>query len=179
MKISNLLLVAGRGTNAGKTTIICRILEQFNKKNIIAVKITPHFHETTPGLVLLEEGEGYAIYEETGFEGIKDTNRMLRAGASKVYYAKVHDEFLLIAFKKIMEKTDNKTPVICESPALRKFVDPGIFIIMTSESINKPHDMSCLEKLPHLMLKYEDLAGMAKIPVSFENGTWTSEQATD
>jgi len=175
MKIPNLLLVAGRGTNAGKTTVICRILEQNEDKKIIAVKITPHFHEITPGLRLLEEGEGYAIYEETSREGIKDTNRMIRAGASRVYFAKVRDDKLLFAFNLIMKNTGSDIPVICESPALRNFAEPGVFIIMTSDVINKPHDMSKLEKLPHLLLKYEDLAEMQRIPVGFENRTWAGE----
>jgi hypothetical protein len=175
MKIPNLLLVSGTGTKAGKTSAICRIIRQCNKINITAIKITPHFHETTPGLITIEEDKGYAIYEETNPEGTKDTSRMLDAGASKVYFAKVWDDQLLHVFEKIMEKTDPRMPVICESPALRDFIDPGIFIIMTSELTNKPKDISNLKNLSHLMLKLEDLSSMKKIPVRFENGTWISE----
>lgn len=174
-RIPNLLLVAGTGTNAGKTSVICRIIEQYYNMNITAVKITPHFHETTPGLVPISEGKGYAIYEETNREGIKDTTRMLRAGASKVYFAKVWDDQLPDVFNIIMKKTDPDIPVICESPALRNFVEPGVFIIMTSDTVNKNHDISYLQKLPHLMLKYEDLDMMPEIPVRFENGSWVSE----
>jgi len=174
-KIPNLLLVAGTGTNAGKTSVICRIIEQYDYMNITAVKITPHFHVTTPGLVPISEGKGYAIYEETNREGTKDTTRMLRAGASKVYFAKVRDDQLPDVFNRIMEKTDQDIPVICESSALRHYVEPGVFIIMTSDKVNKNLDISNLQKLPHLMLKYEDMDTMPEIPVKFENGSWVSE----
>ena len=172
MKIPNLLLVAGAGTKSGKTTVICRIIEQCDRLNITAVKITPHFHETTPGLIALSEGNGYSIYEETNREGTKDTTRMLCSGASKVYFAKVWDDQLLNVFNKIMENTEPGKPVICESPALRNFVEPGVFIIMTSETINKHKDISNLLELPHLMLRYEELDSLQRIPVKFENGTW-------
>ena len=65
MKIPNLLLIAGTGTKSGKTSLACKIIEQFKNLNITAIKISPHFHETTDGLISISEGEGYAIYEET------------------------------------------------------------------------------------------------------------------
>ncbi len=65
VKIQNLLLVAGTGTKSGKTSLACRIITQFRDLGITAVKITPHFHETTPGLLARYEEQGFAIYEET------------------------------------------------------------------------------------------------------------------
>ncbi|MBK8884338.1 MAG: hypothetical protein IPN67_18855 [Bacteroidales bacterium] len=49
--IPNLLLIAGTGTKSGKTTMACKIIRQFSELKITAIKITPHFHETTPGLL--------------------------------------------------------------------------------------------------------------------------------
>ena len=54
--IPNLLLIAGTGTKSGKTSMACRIIEQFPELKITAIKITPHFHETTPGLASIAEG---------------------------------------------------------------------------------------------------------------------------
>ena len=48
--IKNLLLFAGTGTKSGKTTMACRIIAKFPELKITAIKITPHFHETTTGL---------------------------------------------------------------------------------------------------------------------------------
>jgi len=172
MIIPNLLLIAGTGTKSGKTSMVCRIIEQFSSLKITAVKITPHFHETTPGLVSVSENDGYAVYEETNPDSSKDTSRMLHAGAEKVYFAKVWDNQLLDVFNKIMEKIGPGVPVICESPALRNFTEPGVFIIMTSETINKHKDIKHLQTLPHVMFKLEELDLIDTIPIGFKDGKW-------
>lgn len=175
MTIPNLLIIAGNGTKSGKTTLACRLIEQLRELKPVAIKITPHFHETTPGLELIAEGRDYSIYKETNPETTKDTSRMLKAGASMVYFAKVTDKTLFDAFIKISEKTDSSSPIICESPALRRFVDPGLFIIISSDNVNKQKDISFLESLPHVMLKFEDLQNQTTLPVNFLNGKWISK----
>ncbi len=175
MNIPNLLLIAGTGTKSGKTTFACRIIEQIRHPEIVAIKITPHFHETTPGLALINEHEGYSIYKETDPGSTKDTSRMLNAGASDVYFAKVTDGSLHKAFNEIMKKVPANTPVICESPALRYFVNPGLFIIMSSEAINKQKDINELIKLPHVKYSVEELEKIKVIPLSFINGKWIYE----
>ena len=47
------LLIAGTGTKSGKTSMACRIIRQFPELKITAIKITPHFHETTTGLLVI------------------------------------------------------------------------------------------------------------------------------
>jgi len=168
----NLLIVSGTGNKSGKTSIACRIIESFSDLAITAIKITPHFHETTEGLITNTECDGYSIYEETNMMSGKDTSRMLRSGAAKVYYAKVWDNNLLRAFFRIMENIEADTPVICESPALRNFVEPGVFIIMTSEINFNKKDIKHLQILPHLMINLEDLDDITSVPVEFEGGKW-------
>ncbi len=150
----------------------CRIIESLPELRITAIKITPHFHETTPGLVLKSERDGYAIYEETNRDSSKDTSRMVKAGAAKVYFAKVKDNKLFEAFNEIMKEVPEGTPVICESPALRTFVEPGVFIIMTSDVINKHKDIKHLQALPHLMVKLEELENVDILPIGFIDGSW-------
>ena len=172
MIVPNLLLIAGTGTKSGKTSLACKIIRQFSDLNITAIKISPHFHETTEGLISKSENKGYAIYEETNSETSKDTSRMLNAGASKVYFAKVWDDHLFEVFKKIMVYIPSGVPVICESPALRNFAEPGVFIIITSDSINKHKDISHLKALPHVMLKLEELDKINSLPIGFKAGEW-------
>ncbi len=174
MKITNLLLIAGTGTKSGKTSVACRIIEQFASLNLTAIKISPHFHETTPGLKTIFEEKGYAIYEETDDSSSKDTSRMLKAGAGKVYFAKVLDDRLQYVFERIMDLIPENTPVVCESPALRNYVEPGVFIIMISCTRNKLKNINHLQQLPHVMFKLEELKNIRKLPVEFENGTWVS-----
>ena len=172
MKLPNLLLIAGTGTESGKTTLACRIIEQLSDLNITAIKITPHFHETTPGLEPIHEEPGYSIYEDTNTGSSKDTSRMLQAGASRVYYAKVLDNSLLVVFNKIKALIPEGTPIICESPALRYYVEPGLFLIISSQTTNKFKDISKLQALPHVMFKLEELDGMESIPIRFVDGKW-------
>jgi hypothetical protein len=172
MSVPNLLLIAGTGTKSGKTSMACRIIEQFPHLNITAIKISPHFHQTTPGLKPIHEETGYAIYEETEGNSTKDTSRMLNAGASKVYFAKVFDNRLKFVFDKIMDLVPKGTPAICESPALRNIIEPGLFIIMTSETINKNKNIKHLQELPHVMYKLEELNNVRSIPIEFEDGKW-------
>lgn len=172
MFIPNLLLIAGTGTKSGKTTMACRIIEQFRVLSITAIKISPHFHETTPGLKSIHEKTGYAIYEETNRETTKDTSRMLLCGASRVYFAKVFDDSLLSVFEEIYSQIPAGTPVICESPALRNFVEPGAFILISSKTTNKRKDISKFLTLPHLKFELEKLPEISSIPIGFENGMW-------
>jgi hypothetical protein len=172
MNIPNLLLIAGTGTESGKTSMACRIIEQFYELNITAIKISPHFHEATPGLKTLYEEKGYSIYEETNRDTIKDTSRMFRSGAAKVYFAKVLDDRLRFVFDKIMYFIPEGTPIICESPAIRNYIEPGLFIIMTSDSTNKHNNINNLQQLPHVMFNLEELSEISSLPIGFENGRW-------
>lgn len=172
MIFPNLLLIAGTGTKSGKTSLACRIIKEFSDLDITAIKITPHFHETTSGLKLISEDKGYAIFKETQIDSAKDTSRMLASGAHKVYFAKVWDDQLQDVFLRIMDNIDMNTPVLCESPALRNVIEPGVFVIMTSETVDKHKDINHLQELPHVMIKLEELDQIASLPFGFEGGRW-------
>ena len=174
MFVPNLLLIAGTGTKSGKTSMACRIIEQFKNLNITAIKISPHFHEISPGLKTIYEEKGYSVYEETNSNSTKDTSRMLQAGAYKVYFSKVLDDRLQFVFDKIMELIPESAPIVCESPALRNFIEPGLFVIMSSETTDKRKNISSLQQLPHLKFKLEELDRMRSIPILFEKGKWNN-----
>jgi hypothetical protein len=174
MVVPNLLIIAGTGNKSGKTTLACRIIEQFSNLNLISVKITPHFHETTPGLNLLKEDTGYSVYEETNPETTKDTSRMLKSGALKVFFAKVTDKSIFEAFKQLLDLIPPGTPVICESPALRYYVEPGLFVLMISGVQNNQKNISSLLALPHVELNLELLSESKILPIDFRDGKWVS-----
>ncbi|TAL59957.1 MAG: hypothetical protein EPN88_16610 [Bacteroidetes bacterium] len=71
-----------------------------------------------------------------------------------------------------MESISIGTPVICESPALRNFIEPGVFIIMTSDTINKQKNINHLHNLPHVIFKLEELDNTDTLPIGFEAGKW-------
>jgi hypothetical protein len=172
MTLSNLLLIAGSGTKSGKTSIGCRIIEKSGLQDIFAVKISPHFHTATPGLLYLTGNESFSVWQETDINSSKDTSRLLRSGATKVFFAMVHDNQLLNAFSLIISMIPPGVPVICESPALRHFIEPGIFIIMSSEHVNKQKDISRLLEFPHIMYRLEEIDRIGSFPFYFESGRW-------
>jgi len=127
----NILLVAGTGRNSGKTTLACNIIEKFSKYfEVTAVKISPHFHQGTSSLRAIDKTEGYNIYPETKKNTGKDSARMLRSGASKVFYVEVLDSCLMDAFLALIRKIPPSSPIVCESPALRNFIIPGVFLVV-------------------------------------------------
>ena len=178
MKIPNLLLIAGTGNKSGKTTLACRVIEQFRDIGVIGIKITPHFHETTPGLVLLSESDGYSVYEETNSDTGKDTSRMLKSGATRVFFAKVTDNDLLTAFRDILHRIPEGTPLVCESPALRYYAEPGIFVIMRSDNSNNNKNIKQLQELPHVNIHLDVLLVMNEVPFHYDEGKWIYKPVT-
>jgi hypothetical protein len=61
---------------------------------------------------------------------------------------------------------------VCESPALRNFIEPGVFIIISSEITRTRKDISKFLALPHLKSELEKLSEESSIPIGFEDGSW-------
>jgi len=99
---------------------------------------------------------------------------MLKAGAARVFFAKVTYCSLVAAFEEIMKLVPAGTPVVCESPALRRFAEPGLFIIMTSSVKDNQKDIKLLTNLPHVKSDLDCLSRNESLPVYFNNGRWTS-----
>lgn len=172
MNYPNLIIIAATSGKSGKTTMACRIIEQFSDKGIIAIRVSPHFHEKTEGLLPVDAGEGYCVSLETNPGTGKDTSRMLRSGASKVYLVETRDDLLAVVFQKLMGDIPESTPVVCESPALRDHFEPEIFILMNSARGNKRQDLSYLENLPHLMFNLDTMIEKEDLPIEFRGGRW-------
>jgi len=83
-----LLIISGTGRNTGKTTLACDIISYFsNQIEITGVKISPHFHKHGKHIESLFESELFNLYWEITENSEKDTSRMLKTGAAKVFYA--------------------------------------------------------------------------------------------
>lgn len=131
-RYKNLLIIAGTGRNSGKTTLACQVIDKFRQLLPVAVKISPHFHEPTSGLLEWHIEEGFSIFTENHKEGNKDSSRMLGAGAAKVYYLQCRDEYIKRAFSMVFSTLPADRPVIYESPSLAKYIDPGVLFIADS-----------------------------------------------
>lgn len=171
--MQNLLLVAGTGRNSGKTTMVCRVTQQFRDTGIISVKISPHFHEPSEGLILISKNRGFIIFEETNCATNKDTSRMLQCGAKKVLFAQIAEGYLKEAFMEIIKFVPENNPVVCESPSLIKYIEPGIFVIMISDNEQGTKSVSEMSHLPHSEYTLSRLSDTETLPFDFSRGKWS------
>jgi len=133
--IPNLLLIAGTGRNTGKTTLACSIIDKFSSKyQIVGLKISPHFHGGTNSLQEIITNKNFNIYKETSSTTGKDSSLMLKARAEKVFYIEVLDDYLEEAFTQFLKILPERYLLVCESPALRNYIHPGVFLIVDSEN---------------------------------------------
>ncbi|MBT3382141.1 MAG: hypothetical protein HN778_21645 [Prolixibacteraceae bacterium] len=126
----NILLIAGSGRNVGKTTFACEIIRTEKEKDIYAVKITPHFHEPTPGLIEIEKGENWIIYDETNSSTKKDSSLFLQNGAKKSFLIQSKKENLGEVFNALRNYLPENNPVIIESSGLLEIIKPGLLIFI-------------------------------------------------
>jgi hypothetical protein len=132
----NILLIAGTGRNSGKTSLACAIIQKFSPQfPVIGVKVSPHFHGKSERLKILKVDSDFNLYQETLIISNKDTSRMLKSGAQKVFYIETKDHNLRNAFEDLLEYIPENIPVVCESPALAKIINPGIFLITDHDLI--------------------------------------------
>jgi len=142
---NKILLISGSGQNIGKTTFVCKIISKNKENNIVAIKISPHFHKVETGKLLFSKND-YQIYQELDKTGKKDSNKMLKAGAKQVFYIQAKDEELSSAYLKLSELIDDEAYIICESGALRNILKPKIFIF-----IKNIEEAKIKEKAKHLI----------------------------
>ncbi len=169
--VPGLLIIGGTGRKSGKTTLACNIISHFMDQNIIAVKISPHIHNLNSGSELVSAGDDYEIYRESSPEGTKDSAMMLKAGAKESYYIYSSDNSILQAFNMLISVTGQSSPVICESPVLRKYVIPGLYLLADSSLVTNRKDLSSVNATPDITVILEkpvDVAGM----ISIGGGKW-------
>jgi len=141
MYYPDLLLIGGSSRNVGKTTLILHYIQKFKDIfPIIGLKVTSIYpnDETLHGYHKNSLAKNYEIFKEDTYDGIKDTSKMLLAGAKDVYYIRTLDQFISEAFLKFSENISTETKIICESVSLRKYIQPGLFILIQH---SKPHQM--------------------------------------
>lgn len=132
LKLPRLLLIAGTGRNSGKTMLACRIIEKFGMtRTIVAIKISPHRHIIEPGGQILIRNPHICIHEETDTGTGKDSSRMLAAGAKRSFVISATEDNLVRAIEHVIKLIGEDALLICESGGLRKWVQPGLFLIVS------------------------------------------------
>ncbi len=133
LSIPNMVMIGGNSRNSGKTTMACEIIGKLSGLHeIIGLKVTfvsPE-DEGMHGNHTGEDASCFSIFEELNIDSHKDTSRMLRAGATHVFYVSVSDKFVEKAVLHFMSKYINKQVIVCESRSLRRIINPGLFLMM-------------------------------------------------
>lgn len=136
--VSNLLLIAGTGRNVGKTTLACQLIQKFaGKFDITGIKISPHFYQTGKNTKIIVRNKNYVLMEETNKLSDKDSARMLKAGASNVYFVQAADFYLRKVMEDVLHIVGYEKPIVCESGGLIKFVRPGIFLMLGRHDVSQ------------------------------------------
>ena len=140
--IQNMALVGAAERNVGKTEFACNLIKRIRHEfPVIGIKITVIKEQNGEcprggkgcGVCSSLKGD-FLITEEYNRDTSKDTSRMLKAGAEKVYWLRVLKDKLEYGvqalFKRIKEENSGKICFICESNSARLAIDPGVFIVI-------------------------------------------------
>jgi molybdopterin-guanine dinucleotide biosynthesis protein A len=156
IKRTRFIILGSTGRNTGKTEFACRLIEKYAKEQqlygVKVVTIDPDRGACPRG------GEGcgvctslqgdYEISEETRHDTDKDTSRMLRAGAHKVYFLKVRYDRLEKGLKALLAIIPEKALTVCESNSIRKVIEPGLFLVIKNKE-EKQVKESCAEVIQY------------------------------
>jgi hypothetical protein len=133
ISVPEMVMIGGNSRNSGKTSMACDIISRISATHeVIGLKVTSirQGEEDMHGNHDEDLNTDYTIFEELDHESHKDTSKMLRAGASHVYYIRVSDVFIEQALLHFLSRYINKQVIVCESRSLRNIVVPGIFLMM-------------------------------------------------
>ncbi len=146
--LPNLLVVGGTGRNLGKTTLVEMLIEQFHEKaGLIALKTSMLLpgEEYLHGHHKLIEPDKFELLEEKDPSGNKDSQRYLKAGATKSYFLSTGENAVNRAMDYFWKKTGNSTPVVAESNVLCNYYIPGLFIMVKGKQPAKPQSKALLQ----------------------------------
>lgn len=177
----NMLIVGGLSRNVGKTTFLLRLIEHFACKGpLVAVKVTSVSPggESFHGKHDLDGIERYSILEETDRGSDKDTSKMLRAGAGEAFLVSARDRYIKEALSSLFEKVDRSSLFVCESNSLRRIINPGLFVMIRSNS-EKNIKQNCCDLVDMAdIVSYSDGKGFKPglEVIGLKNGVWRIEE---
>ena len=174
-ELNNILLVSGSGRNSGKTTFACHAISQLAKtEKVIGLKISPHFHFVEKKQTLVFEGEGFQVFQENDWNSSKDSSKMLRAGASEVYFIQSGDIDLEKLWEWVEKNIPGNIPVVCESGSFAEKFQPGFQILVVGEEpdLSKKSYLLNMEKADFIVKKEEFSPEYFGFEIHFRNEKW-------
>jgi hypothetical protein len=135
------IIVAGAGQKVGKTHMATALIREFSIRfPLLALKISPHVHDSLGNTRLLSASQGMRIFQDLAPHH-KNSGKFLEAGAHASYFMETDDDHLAEAFDIFMKACNPMNhPVICESGALGGLIKPGILIFITQSADDLPEN---------------------------------------
>jgi molybdopterin-guanine dinucleotide biosynthesis protein A len=177
-------MIGAASRDVGKTEFACSLIGRLAKTSeVVGVKITTitKCDDSCPrggeGCGVCNSLKGkFEIIIESCMDSNKDTSRMKRAGAQKVYWLKVLEKHLREGITALLDRIDFNTPIVCESNRAALVIKPGHFIILKDSQIDEVKD-SCkkvINFVDDLTLFFYDKLSWSLGPenYSFNNGSW-------
>jgi hypothetical protein len=142
------IIISGSGKKVGKTYMATALIRAFSGRfPLVAVKISPHVHDSLGNTRLRAESEGIRIFQDLGPHP-KNSGQFLEAGAMESFFIETNDRHLGAAFDMFREGCNPLNhPVVCESGALSSLIRPGVLIfIMHSETDLQEHKKTTMRQ---------------------------------
>ncbi|MCX6303905.1 MAG: hypothetical protein NT040_02965 [Bacteroidetes bacterium] len=137
--LPHFVIISGSGKKVGKTFMATAVIRSFSEKfPLLALKISPHVHDSLGNTTLVAEGEGFRIFRDLAPHH-KNSGQFLEAGALLSFFMETGDVHLAEAIEVFMAVCNPMNrPVICESGALGNLCEPGISIFISHPDDNLP-----------------------------------------
>ena len=189
IQLGGMLMIGSAGSNIGKTELACALLGKFSKSHsIIGIKVTTIATKDGQcprggnGCGVCSSLDGvYSITEETNAESNKDTARLLRVGASRVFWLRVLKKRLGEGLTALLDIIGPGAISICESNSLRYIVEPGLFLMVGCTGSNgwKSSARKVKEHADRIILSKNGTFSFDLNQIRIVNGRWTlMEKAT-
>ncbi|WP_010256455.1 hypothetical protein [Treponema primitia] len=140
-----MILIGATGRNRGKTVLAEELIRLFKDRfPVVGLKVTTTAYAGAPchhgdmGCGICSNLSSYVLQEERGLNPNspecmgKDTTRLLRAGAERVYWLRSIKNSLAEGFSEFLKQIPPSVLVIGESNSLREVVQPGCFIMVSA-----------------------------------------------
>jgi hypothetical protein len=134
------IVVGGHSRNVGKTSVAAGLIRAFNKYPWTAIKITSHWHGSTPASSGRERENICDIYEEVDREGTSDTSRYLAAGACRALWVRIKDDPSGASLQPLLPILQSCPFAIIESNRIVNVIRPDLFIMVLRYDIGEFKD---------------------------------------
>jgi len=183
------MLMAGASLKStGKTELICTLIRAFGSRlDIVGMKVTPVSlygggvpHGGKPSPLLSARHHTTWLFEEREPTLGTDTSRMLASGAKRAFWLRAREEHLADEFSNLLGIIGEKAVIICESNTLRRFVRPGVFLMILPNDVReiKPSFHDIVELADRIVHTDGSNFDISPNDIHFREGRWSLENSS-